>query len=140
MACAYHVNPEHEFVLLRPTGTFTESEFIALSRAVWTHPDREPHFHHVWDTRPIDELVMNASVISMYRDFRSEHEEQETVGKVAIVTTRALIRTFALMIVQVGHLDRLTLRPFSDMETAAEWVHLPLSVLTEIPEDEWTML
>lgn len=140
MACAYHVNPEHEFVLLRPTGEFTESEFLALTRAVWSHPDREPHFSHVWETRPIDKLVMNASVIPMYRDFLDEHEGQETVGKVAIVTTRALIRTFALMIVQIGHLDRLTLRPFSDMATAAEWVHLPLDVLTVIPDDQWTEL
>lgn len=140
MACAYHVNSEHEFVLLRPTGEFTESEFIDLSRAVWTHPDRKPHFSHIWDTRPIDKLIMNASVIPMYRDFLSEHKEQEPKGKVAIVTTRTMIRTFALMLVQIGRLDRLTLQPFSDMETAAEWVDLPVEVLTEIPEDEWTTL
>ncbi|HKL88306.1 MAG TPA: hypothetical protein VJ884_04810 [Salinibacter sp.] len=137
MACAFHVNPDHQFVLLRPAGEFTESEFIALSKAVWTHPDREPHFTHLWDTRPIEKLVMNASVIPMYRTFRAEHEEQETVGKVAIVTTRPNVRTFALMIVQIGKLDRLTLQPFSNMEAAAGWADLPLRVLTEIPDAQW---
>jgi hypothetical protein len=139
MTCAYHVNPEHQLVIFRPTGQFTETTFIDLCRAAYTDPTREPHFAHVWDTRNIDELVMDVDVIPMYRTLLEEHQNQITEGKVAIVTTRIVTQTFASMLIQVDHRGPATFQLFEAMEAAAEWVGLPMQALEDIPESQWTV-
>lgn len=138
MACAYFIDPEHELVLYRPTGRFTESDFMSVSRAVWSDPARKPHFAHVWKAQGIDELVMKASILPMYRDFLATHEEQKTVGKIAVITKRSITRTFASMLIHVGNFDRSTFQTFDDVEAAAQWINLPVEVLTDIPDREWT--
>jgi hypothetical protein len=138
MSTAYHVDPEYEVVLYRPAGRFTESDFIALLRAAWSDPIREPHFAHVWLTHAVDELAMDATVIPMYRDLLAAHDEQITTGKVAVVTTRALTRRFASMVIQVGRRHRGTFRIFEAVDAAAEWTGVPVEVLTKGPDADWT--
>jgi len=134
----YHVNVEHAFVLFRPTGRFAERDLIHLIQTVLEDPRRTPQFTHVWDTRDIDELVMDADVISMYRDLLTEKEDRITRGKIAIVATRTLTRTFASMLIQVSRKHPGVFRLFEGMEAVAEWVGVPTSSLTSIPESDWT--
>lgn len=137
MTC-YHVNAEHTVVLLRPTGRFAEGDLIDLIQAVLDDPRRRPHFNHVWDTRHIDELVMDADVISMYRTLLDENTGRITQEKVGIVATRPLTRTFSAMLAQTSRQHPAAFQLFETLETAAEWVEVPASVLTNIPDAEWT--
>jgi hypothetical protein len=134
----YHVNVDHSIVLLRPVGRFTEHDLIILLRTVLDDARRTPQFNHVWDTRDIEELVMDADVISMYRDLLTDHEDRITRGKIAIVATRTLTRTFASMLIQVSRKHPGVFRLFEGMEAVAEWVGVPTSSLTSIPESDWT--
>jgi hypothetical protein len=134
----YHVNVDHSIVLLYPVGRFTERDLILLLRAVLNDDRRTPQFNHVWDTRDIDELVMDVEVISMYRDLLMEHEGRITRGKIAIVATRTLTRTFASMLIQVRRKHPGSFRLFEGMEAVAEWVGVPPSVLTSVPDRDWT--
>ena len=138
MPLAFHVAPEYQLVLFRPIGRLTESDFITLCRAAYTHPDRSPDFVHFWDTRAIDELVMNVSVIPMYRNFLAEHEHQITTGRVAVVSGRSMTRTFAFMLANAAKRMQATIRLFDDVETAADWVDLPPDALTNVPDAQWT--
>jgi len=79
MSSTYYVDPDRDLVLVRPTGRFTETVLIELCRAIYDDPDREPHFSTVWDARAIDELVMGAEVIPMYRAFLAENAERDGV-------------------------------------------------------------
>lgn len=131
MACSYRVDPEHQLVLFRPSGQFTERDFIALCRAAYAHPDRTPQCAHVWDTRFIDELVMNANVIPMYRDFLAENRTRITEDKVAVIATRPMTETFASMLVQIGEHESATFRLFDSLEAAAEWLDRPVEALSD---------
>lgn len=140
MACAYHVDAEHELILIRPTGRFEGGDFVDLCRAVYEDDRRDPGFAHVWDTRAVDELVMDADVIPKYREFLAEYEAQATEGKVPILATRAVTRTFASMIVQVSKERPATFRLFDDVDAVAEWVGVPASALTHVSDGEWVEL
>jgi hypothetical protein len=133
----YHVDADHSVVLFRPTGQFTEHDLIALIEAALDDPRRTPQFVHVWDTRDIDELVMDADVITMYRTFLDENAARITQEKVAIVATRTLTRTFASMLAQVSGQHPATFRLFDDLEAAAGWVGVPSPVLTDVPDHDW---
>lgn len=138
MAHAYRVEAEDALVLFRPTGRFNETDFIDLSRAAYDDPRRKPHFAHVWDTRAIDELVMDADVISMYRNLLTENADRITQGKVAVIATRGLTRTFASMLIQVSTDHPATFRLFEHGEAAAAWIGIPESDLTNVPDHGWT--
>jgi hypothetical protein len=140
MACAYCVDPGDELVLFRPTGRFTETNFIALCRAAYDDSRRRSHFAHVWDTRAIDELIMDATVISMYRELLVEKADRVTEGKVAVIATRALTRTFASMLIQVSKDHPATFRLFGQVEAAAEWVGVSTSALIGMSERDWTKI
>jgi len=137
MTC-YHVNVEHTVVLLRPKGRFAEGDLIDLLQAVLEDSRRRPSFTHVWDTRDIDELVMDADVISMYRTLLDENTDRLEQEKVAIVATRPLTRTFSSMLAQTSRQHPAAFQLFETLKTAAEWVGVPASVLTSIPDSEWT--
>jgi hypothetical protein len=137
MARTYCVDPEHQLVLLRPTGRFTERDFIALCRAAYAHPDRTPQYAHVWDTRFIDELVMDVDVISMFRDFLADTEARATEGKVAVITTRVMTETFASMLIQIGEQRPATFQLFTTVPAAAEWLELPAEALADDPDRPW---
>ena len=134
----YHVNVDHSVVVLRPVGRFTERDLTALLQAVLDDARRTPQFDHVWDTRDIDELVMDADVISMYRTLLDENEARITRRKVAIVATRTLTRTFAAMLAQVSRKHPGTFQFFEGMEAVAEWTGVPDAALTSIPDRDWT--
>lgn len=138
MACAYHVNAGHDLVLFRPNGRFGGDDFIALCRAAYDDPRRTPQFSHVWDTRSIDELVMEVDVISTYRAFLSENQERLTEEKVAIIATRAMTRTFASMLVQVSKQSPATFQLFNSVQAAADWIGVPGTALTGVPEQDWS--
>jgi hypothetical protein len=131
MPCVYKVNRRHEFVLLRPSGRFTETDFIETCRAYYDHPDREPTFAHLWDGRSIDELVMNVDVIALYRDFLEENEERATVGDVVVIATRSMTETFATMLIQVSDLQAATYRLCRSLEEAADALGVPLAALRD---------
>jgi len=130
MACSYRVDPEHRLVLFRPSGRFTESDFLDLCRAAYEHPERTPQFAHVWDARFIDELVMNANVIPLYREFLAENKPRITEDQVAVIATRPMTETFASMLVQIGEHQSATFRLFSTPEAAAEWLGRPVEALS----------
>jgi hypothetical protein len=137
MAC-YHVNAEHTVVLLRPTGRFTEDDLVDLIQTVLTDPRRRPAFNHVWDTRDIDELVMDADVIPMYRTLLDKKADRIAQEKVAIVATRPLTRTFSAMLAQVSRRHPAAFQLFETLEAAAGWVGVPAPVLIDVPDDDWT--
>ena len=130
MSCTFKVDPRHELVLLRPTGRFTEAEFIEVCHACYDHPDREPTFAHVWDTRSIDELVMDVDVISEFRDFLTVNQERATKSTVLVIATRSVTETFATMLVQVSELQAATYRLCRSVEEAADALGVPVAVLT----------
>lgn len=131
MSCALKVDSRHELVLIRPSGRFTEAEFIETCRAFYAHPDREPTFSHVWDSRFIDELVMKVDVIALYRNFLEANRERATVGDVAVIASRSLTETFATMLVEVSGLPAATYRLYDSAEEVAEELGVPLAVLTD---------
>ena len=133
MPSTYHVDPEQELILVRPTGRFTEEEFIQLCRALYDDPDREPQFAVIWDTRDIDELVMDADVIPEYKSFLRENEDRLTQGPIAIIADRALTRTFASMLTQVGNKHVGAYEIFSTPDEAAQWIGLPDTALSDLP-------
>jgi hypothetical protein len=130
MSCAYKVDCRHELVLIRPTGRFSEAEFIGACRACYGHPDREPTFAHVWDTRFIDELVMDVGVISQFRDFLAANQERATEGTVLVIATRSVPETFATMLGQVSDLQATTYRLCGSAEEAADVLGVPVAALT----------
>jgi len=133
MPSAYHIDPEQAFILVRPTGRVTEQTFIQLCRAFYNDPDRAPEFSVIWDTRDIDELVMDADVIPNYKAFLRENEDRLTQGPIAIVADRALTTTFASMLIQVGNERVGTYEMFTTLEAAAEWIGVPSAALTDLP-------
>lgn len=135
---AYHIDVDHDFVLFRPTGQFTERDLINLIQAAFEDPRRSPDFTHVWDTQAIDELVMDADVISMYRNLLDENADRITEDKVAVIASRAVTRTFASMLIQVSKEHPATFQLFERMEGAADWIEVPTSALTAIPDRDWT--
>lgn len=135
---AYHINLDHNFVLFRPTGQFTERDLIDLIQAVFEDPRRNPSFVHVWDTQAIDELVMDADVISMYRNLLDDNADRITEEKVAVIASRAVTRTFASMLIQVSKQHPATFQLFERAEVAADWVGIPASALTAVPDQDWT--
>jgi len=122
MPSAYHIDPEHNLVLVRPAGRFTETAFIQLCRTLYDDPDRSPYYSVIWDVRAIDELVMDAAVIPMYRDFLAENADRLTQGPVAIVTDREIATTFASMLIEVGKNRVGAYEIFSSLASAAAWV------------------
>jgi hypothetical protein len=135
---AYHINVDHAFVLFRPTGQFTECDLINLIQAVFDDPRRSPTFTHVWDTRAIDKLVMDADVISMYRNLIDENVDRIPEEKVAVVASRAVTRTFASMLIQVSKEHPATFQLFERLEGAADWIGVPPAALTTVADDTWT--
>lgn len=133
----YHVNAERELVLFHSTGRFTGGDFIDLLRAAHDTPQHKPDFSHIWDTRAIDELVVDTEVISMYRDLLSEYGGKISRGKIAVVTVRALTRTVSTMVMELRTEHPAIYRFFDDLEGAAEWIGVPVSAVTDIPEREW---
>jgi hypothetical protein len=133
MPSTYHVDPEQELILVRPTGRFTETAFIQLCRALYDDPDREPSFSVIWDTRDIDELVMDADVIPEYKTFLRENEDRLTQGPIAIIADRALTKTFASMITQVGNELVGACEIVSTPDEAAQWLDIPNSALSDLP-------
>jgi hypothetical protein len=138
MGSFYHFNADHALVFFRSTGRFTEHDFINLLLAAYDDPRHTPTFNHVWDSRDIEELVVGANVINMYRDLLNEYESQITRGRIAIVAVRTITRTFSSMLVQVGNGHPATFRLFKDLEAAAEWIGVPASALIDIPDQDWT--
>ncbi len=138
MSSSYHLNAEHALVLIRATGRFTESDLETLLRSVYDDPRHTPRFNHLWDSRAIDELVVDVDVIDTYRELLDEYEDQMSRGKVAVVAARTLTRTFASMLIQVGAKHPATFRVFDDMEGAAGWIGVPMSVTTDVPGHDWT--
>ena len=108
MASPYRVDPQHDLILVCPTGVFSETEFISLLRAIYDDPDREPHFSAVWDTRFIDELSMGVRVIPMYRRFLAENAARMTEGNICIITGWDTARTFASMLIRLAAPDAPT--------------------------------
>ena len=135
---AYHINLHHNFVLFRPTGQFTERDLIDLMQAAFDDPRRSPTFAHVWDTQAIDELVMDADVISMYKNLLDDSADQVTEEKVAVIASRAVTRTFASMLIQVSTQHPATFELFERAEGAADWIGVPVSALTAISDHDWT--
>lgn len=133
METAYHVDPQRELILVRPTGRFSETTFIELCRAIYDDPEREPHFSALWDTRAIDELIMDASVIPMYKNFLSENEHRVAEGRIAIVTDKGMAETFAKMLTEVVEAPAPTYRVFHGVEPAAEWLGVSAEELAEYP-------
>ena len=133
MPSTYHVDPEQELILVRPTGRFTEEEFIQLCRALYDDPDRTPQFAVIWDTRAVDELVMDADVIPEYKTFLRENEDRLTQGPIAIIADRALTKTFASMLTQVGREHVGACEVVSTPEEAARGVDLPDTALSNLP-------
>jgi len=133
MSSAYHIDPEHNLVLVRPAGRFTETAFIQLCRTIYDDPDRRPHFSSIWDARAIDELVMDAEVIPMYRAFLAENADRVTQGQVAIVTDREIATTFASMLIQVGKNRVGAYEIFSSLASAAAWMGVPPEALSNPP-------
>jgi hypothetical protein len=138
MSSFYHLNTEHTLVVFRSSGLFTESEFINLLRGAYDDPRHTPQFNHVWDSRSIEELVVDVDVIDMYRDLLNEYEDQISRGKIAIIAVRTLTRTFSSMLAEVGGEHPATFQIFDDVEATAEWVGVPVSVITNVPDHAWT--
>lgn len=138
MGSFYHFNADHALVFFRSTGRFTEHDFINLLRAAYDDPRHTPNFSHVWDSRDVEELVVDPNVINMYRDLLNEYESQIAREKIAIVAVRTITRTFSSMLARVGTGHPATFQLFDDLEAAAEWVGVPASVLTEVPGQAWT--
>ena len=139
MSYAFYVDEAHEFVLIRATGTFTETEFVDASKAFYKHPDRKPHFAHVWDARSIDELVMDVTVIEMYNSFLEEYGELSTEGKVAVIVSRTMTEVLSRMLIEINKKwTEQTHRIFQDLEPAAEWLEIPLDAFLDVPEEAWT--
>jgi broad specificity phosphatase PhoE len=138
MSYAYHVDPDHGLVLVRPSGQFTDDELIEVFRRFLQHPDRDPDFDHVWDTSSLDELVVDVGVIDKYRSVLDEHAERVGDGRVAVVAHRETTRMLATMLFSLGNGQRQrTQRIFETLEQVADWLELPVSVLTGIPDDQW---
>lgn len=133
MPSTYHVDPEQEFIFVRPTGRFTDKAFIQLCRVLYDDPDREPRFAVIWDTRDIDELVMDADVIPEYKAFLRENEDRLTQGPIAIIADRALTTTFASMLTQVGKKYVGKYEIVSTPEEATRWIGLPNAALFDLP-------
>lgn len=138
MNCAYHVSVDQAAVLFRPAGRFTEVEFIQLLRVALADPRRSRQFAHIWDTREIDELVMDSDVISMYRTLLNENVDRLAQEKVAIIAKRPLTRTFSSMLARVSPRHPAVFQLFETMESAADWVGVSASALTNIPAQDWT--
>lgn len=138
MGSFYHLDTEHELALFRATGRFTESDLVELLRSVYEDPCHTPTFDHVWDSRGIEKLVVDADVIGMYRDLLDEYEGQISRGKVAVVAVRTLTRTFTSMLIGVGANHPATFQVFPDMEAAAAWIGVPPSATTDVPDHGWT--
>ena len=138
MRNAFYVDDTHAFVLIRPTGEFTETDFVNLCREVYDHPKREPRFAHIWDTRSIEALVMGADVIELYRHFLQDSKGSATTGDVAVVATRTMVSVLARMLAeirkQIGEEDTFY---FENLETAAESLEIPVTALKEIPDEKW---
>jgi len=134
----YHLNTEHKIVIFRSPGRYTESDFINLLRGAYDDPRHTPQYDHIWDSRSIEELVVDVEVIDLYRDLLKEYEGQISQGKVAVIAVRTLTRTFSSMLAEVGTEHPATFRMFDDVEATAEWVGVPVSVITNVPDDGWT--
>lgn len=138
MAYAYCIDRRYSVVVVRPSGQFTESQFIELLRAMYNDPDRDPSFCHVWDTRSIHELTMDVDVIPRYKAFLGEHEEEVVGGQVAIIATHATTRLFATMLMEINERETTqTVQLFADVESAAEWLDVPEQTISDVPEDRW---
>jgi hypothetical protein len=133
MASSYRVDPQHDLILVCPTGVFSETEFISLLESIYDDPDREPHFSAVWDTRFIDELAMGVQVISMYRTFLAENADRVTEGKIAIITGWDTARTFASMLIRLVEPGAPTYRVVDTRDAAAAWMDLPTEALSTFP-------
>jgi hypothetical protein len=129
----YAVDPHFGFVLVRPAGRFTEEAFIELCRAVYDDPDRQPHYSAIWDARGIDELVMDADVIPMYKRFLRENAHRVTQGQVAIVSDRELATTFASMLIEVGRSRVGAFELFETLDAAARWIGIPPQAIADLP-------
>ena len=130
MPSPHHVDPEHELILVRPTGRVIEETFLQLCRALYDDPDRDPRFSVVWDTRSIDALVMDADVIPDFKAFLRENEHRLTQGPVAIVAERPLTRTFASMLIQVGSEHVGPYKIVATLEEAAQGIGVSKIALT----------
>jgi hypothetical protein len=133
MPPTYYVDPDRRLVLTRPTGRFTETTLIALCQAIYDDPDREPQFSTVWDVREVDELVMDASVIPMYRAFLAENAGRITQGQIAVITDREMATTFASMLIEIGRAKVGAYEIFSDLPSAATWLDVPTEALSDPP-------
>ena len=138
MGYSFYVDEENEFVLVRPSGTFTETEFIDANRAFYNHPNRAPRFAHVWDTRPMDKLVLGVRTIDMYRNFLDENRERASDDRVAVIATRTRVETLSRMMSEINkqRTDQ-DFRFFRSFEPVAEWLDIPLGAFTDISNEQW---
>lgn len=134
MASSYRVDPQHDLILVCPTGVFSETEFISLLRAIYDDPDREPHYSAVWDTRFIDELSMGVRVIPMYRRFLAENSDRVTEGDICVITGWDTARRFASMLIRLAAPSAPTYKVVESRGAAAEWLDRPPEVFSGLPE------
>lgn len=132
MPSPYHIDPEHELILVRPTGRVNEDTFLQLCRALYDDSTRDPQFSVVWDTRSVDELVMDADIIPDFKAFLRENEHRLTQGPVAIVAERPLTRTFASMLIQVGKEYVGPYEIVSSLEEAARQIGVAEAALSNL--------
>lgn len=139
MGYSYYVDEDYGVAVIRPKGRFDETEFMEVLKSVYGHPERTSAFAHVWDARDIDELTMGTDVIAQYKSFLKENPSLVSGGRVAVIATSSTTRLFSSMLRGINEQwARQSVQILHTKEAAAEWLDVPVDILRDIPDEEWT--